>query len=216
MWWQVMCLFCYHKPHKIFQFSAFPPLSQPSVPIPIAFLKLDSTSEWREVVGKSQCRWEARNTVVYSRSPDVSVEVRWSQGYHAMGTVMIILPWPDMSCSGSAFHHNNPVAPWWSWGQTRPETHLPIGLLQLFLPYPYHPEHEVWQVPPATSHFWLKIKNWCSNRLTRVHENICCKTTNFCDWNVFHAPYWLNDLEFQVAECGRKKKRQLNKTNCIG
>ena len=48
-----------------------------------------------EVVGKSQCRWEARNTLVYSRSPDVSVEVRWSWRYHAMRTVMVILPSPD-------------------------------------------------------------------------------------------------------------------------
>lgn len=48
-----------------------------------------------EVVGKSQCRWEARNTLVYGRSPYVSVEVRWSWGYHAMRTVMVILPSPD-------------------------------------------------------------------------------------------------------------------------
>lgn len=79
-------------------FSPLPSLHRASYQFPFPLHSSSLTprlSGGGEVAGKSQCRWEARNIAVYSRSPDVSMEVRWSWGHHAVGTVMVILPWPD-------------------------------------------------------------------------------------------------------------------------
>lgn len=152
---QVICSFCYH--------SAFLPCSRLPVPIPITFLELDSTSEWRKRRQESQRVGGRQGTLLFT----AELLMSWWKS----DDPMVTMPWAPQwqysqrlttACSWSAFHYNSLMAGWWSWEQTNPshETQLPEGLSPAVIALPR--SLSLWSWASASCHFpprALKDKN---------------------------------------------------------